>query len=179
MSDDLAEIYLREIRFRFAAQKQLADEALAQVARPLWLARLSPDENSMAIIMKHVGGNLEARWVNPLGSDGEESRDRDAEFEQTPEETAESALEAWDRGWHTALRTLHALAPSDLTRSVSIRGESLLLIEALGRNLAHTAQHVGQLVLLARHFAAANWHTLSVPRGQSRGFRPPRATRAT
>lgn len=179
MPDDLVEIYLREIRFRFAAQKQLADDALAQLPRAQWLARLAPGENSIAIIMKHVGGNLQARWRDPFGADGEADRDRDAEFEQTPDETAESALDAWERGWTTARRMLAALGPADLTKTVDIRGESLRVVEALGRNLAHTAQHVGQLVLLARHFAGADWRTLSVPRGQSRGFRPVHPTRPT
>lgn len=177
MANEIVECYLREMRFRFAAQKQLADEALAQLGDAAFTETLSAEENSVGMLMKHVGGNLYARWRDPFGGDSEGGRDRDAEFEHAPADAPATFRSTWDRGWQTAFSTFDHIGPADLLRPVVIRGETLLLIEALGRSLTHTAQHVGQIVLLARHFAGAHWRTLSVPRGQSRDFRPVRPSR--
>lgn len=167
---EFAAAYLEDVRATAAYYKKLADDAMAQVDDAHFFAVLAGDENSIALITKHMAGNLRSRWTDFLTTDGEKpDRDRDAEFEIHDDERA-ALLDAWERGWATFLGALGSLAPDDLARTVQIRGEPHTVIRAVDRGVAHACYHVGQIVLLARHFAGPGWRTLSIPRGQSRQF---------
>ena len=155
----------------FRKLKQQADRAIAQ-ARPDDVFRTLDDEsNSIAILMKHIAGNMRSRWTNFLSSDGEKpDRNRDAEFIVDESETADQIRQRWEGAWKLLLDELQALRPEDLDRSVIIRGEPQTVPEAIFRQMTHYAGHVGQVVLLAKHFAGDRWQTLSVPRGQSEAY---------
>ena len=167
----LAEFYLKDARLQFGKLKEQADKAIAQVAEVDLFAVLDPEANSIALIMKHLVGNMRSRWTDFLTSDGEKpSRERDLEFEREPADTRESILTAWEDGWRLVFDTVAALRPDDLERTVRIRGEAHLVVEAVNRQLTHYAAHVGQIVLLAKHAAGPEWRSLSIPRGQSKQF---------
>jgi uncharacterized damage-inducible protein DinB len=168
---DFAAAYLEDVRATAAYYKKLADEAMAQVDDHQFSAALGDEENSIALIVKHMAGNLRSRWTDFLTTDGEKpDRDRDSEFEMGSEDARGALMEAWERGWTTFLGTLQSLSPEDLARTVRIRAEPQTVIRALDRGVAHASYHVGQIVLLAKHFAGQDWLTLSVPRGQSQQF---------
>jgi hypothetical protein len=148
--------------------KAQADKALAQTDDRAFFARLDEESNSIALMMKHVSGNLRSRWTDFLTSDGEKpARNRDGEFEELGE-TRAAIVESWEAAWRQALAALTALGAGDLMRTVAIRGEAHTVVQALVRNLAHTAAHVGQIVLLAKHFAGEEWQTLSIPKRRAR-----------
>jgi hypothetical protein len=169
--DTLREAYLRDVARTFRNFKQLAEKALAQVGDDQLHTAIDPDANSLAIIVKHVGGNLRSRFTDFLTADGEKpDRNRDTEFEMPERATRDQMMANWETGWAAALGAIEALKPDDLGRTVHIRGEAFLVVEALNRSLGHTAMHVGQIVLLAKHLAGADWKNLSVPKGQSQGF---------
>ena len=154
----------------FRYYKKLGDRAMAQVADEdlLW----APDEesNSIAIIVKHMWGNMLSRWTDFLTSDGEKpTRDRDSEFEDPPA-TREAIMRLWDEGWACLFGALEPLDDSYLAQSVLIRGEAHSVMQAINRQLCHYAYHVGQIVLLARQRRKGEWKTLSVPRGKSAEF---------
>jgi Protein of unknown function (DUF1572) len=161
---------LKMWQVEFRKLKRQVDRAVAQV-RPEDLFRTLDDEsNSIAILMKHIAGNMRSRWVDFLTGDGEKpDRNRDAEF-IVDEETPESIKDRWESSWKLLLNGLQALQPQDLERSVNVRGEKQPVPEAIFRQLSHYASHMGQIVLLAKHFAGDRWQTLSVPRGQSEEF---------
>jgi hypothetical protein len=170
-------VFLDEMRETFLMQKKLADAAVRQVPAEL-LFSAAGDGNSIAALLKHVGGNLRSRWEDPFTTDGEKpDRRRDDEF-IVEHDTVDSLGAAWERGWETLSATLAALEPSDLERPVTVRGEVLSLTRSLHRSLAHTAQHAGQVVLLARQLTGPAWQTLSIPRGESERYRtqPPPGT---
>ena len=168
---DFAAAYLEDVRAVARTYKQLADDAIAQVNDAQLATALGGDENSIALIVKHMAGNLRSRWTDFLLSDGEKpDRNRDAEFELHADDGRAALLQAWERGWATFLGTLDALAPEDLGRTVRIRSEPHSVIRAVDRGVAHACYHVGQIVLLAKHFAGPGWRTLSVPRGESRSY---------
>jgi uncharacterized damage-inducible protein DinB len=168
---DFAAAYLEDIRATAAYYKQLADDAMAQVDDSQFAAPLGDEENSIALIVKHMAGNMRSRWTDFLATDGEKpDRDRDSEFELGGGDARGALLAAWERGWGTFLGTLQSLEPADLARTVHIRGEPQTVIHAVDRGVTHACYHVGQIVLLAKHFAGPGWRTLSVPRGQSRQF---------
>jgi hypothetical protein len=173
--DDLAAGHLAAVHEMFLEQRALAERALAQLAPEELRRTPAPGANSVAALMKHIGGNLKSRWTDPLTTDGEKpGRNRDGEFEVDDDDVAE-LQRVWEEGWAVLVATLGGLEPADLRREVVIRGEGLPLVRALQRSLAHTAQHVGQIVLLARLWRGAEWQTLSIPRGRSAEFlrRPP------
>ena len=162
---------LRDIIRAFRNYKTLGDRALAQVAEADIHTALDPADNSIAVTVRHVAGNLRSRFTDFLTSDGEKpDRHRDGEFEMPAHVSRDEVLGWWESGWAIALAAIEALAPEDLERTVTIRGEAFLVVEALNRSATHTAYHVGQIVYLARHFAGANWKTLSIPKGQSAEF---------
>ena len=162
--------YLTAVLAEFRRYKQLGEGAMAQVGDEDLFAVLDEEANSIAVIVKHLAGNLRSRWTDFLTTDGEKpDRDRDAEFEIHGDSRA-TLLEAWERGWATFLGTLESLTPDDLARSVHIRGEPQTVIRAVDRGVAHACYHVGQVVLLAKHFAGPGWRTLSIPRRQSQQF---------
>ena len=130
--------------------------------------QIDPASNSIAVIVKHVAGNLRSRFTDFLTTDGEKpDRNRDGEFEM-PERVSRDELVAWwTEGFGIALASIEALTPEDLDRTVFVRGEAFLVPEALSRSATHTAYHVGQIVYVARHLASSNWKSLSIPKGQS------------
>jgi hypothetical protein len=146
--------------------KRLADAAIAQVDDRALAATLDAESNSIAVLVRHVAGNMRSRWTDLLESDGEKpGRDRDGEFTAGDGDADRARLLAeWDAAWALCLGAIGALRPEELTRTVHIRGQPLTVLEALGRATRHYAQHVGQIVLLAKHHAGDGWRTLSIPR---------------
>lgn len=158
--------YLTEALDGYRSYHDLGARAIAQLSGEELSRTLDPGSNSIAVVVRHVRGNLISRWTNFLTTDGEKpDRDRDAEFE--PREATRGEVERWwTEGFTTASSTLEALRPTDLGRVVTLRGEPMSALHAIQRNLLHTAQHVGQIVLLAKHYRGAEWETLSVPRAR-------------
>jgi len=145
--------------------ESLAKRAIEQVSGEERLAPLAPDSNSIAIIMKHMAGNMRSRWTDFLETDGEKpDRNRDMEFELGPADSLPEIENRWEAGWDLLFRTLESLRPEDLGRLVTIRSESMTVLAAVQRQVAHYADHVGQIVLIAKHHAGPRWKTLSVPR---------------
>lgn len=163
--------YIEDALGVFAQYKKLADGALAQVNDDDFFRVVSPESNSLAVIVKHLGGNLRSRWTDFPSSDGEKPwRNRDAEFEIQPGDTRASLAENWEAGWRALLDSLSSLNEADLVRPVTIRGERHSVLQAINRSLAHTVQHVGQIVFLAKQLTCTGWKTLSIPRGKSAEF---------
>jgi len=168
---DFDHAYLEDVRKVARTYKQLADDAMAQVDDAHFATALGDEENGIALVVKHLAGNLRSRWTDFLTTEGEKpGRDRDSEFELGDADGRAALMEAWERGWSVFLHALDSLTPDDLGRTVHIRGEPLGVIRAVDRGIAHACYHVGQIVLLARHFAGPRWLTLSIPRGRSREF---------
>lgn len=162
--------YLEDARAIFRYYKKLADGAIAQVSDADLTHTLDPEMNSIAIVMKHMAGNMISRWTDFLTTDGEKpTRNRDSEFEDPPATRAE-LLAQWERGWDCLFHALDPLTETDLARTVTIRGEDHSVTQAINRQVAHLSYHTGQIVVLAKHFQWANWKSLSVPRGQSQQF---------
>ena len=154
----------------FEANKRLADRALGQVPDDKLHVALDANTNSIAVIIKHVAGNLLSRWTDFLTTDGEKPwRKRDGEFLDSFKSRAE-LLEFWERGWACLLKTLGSLTPEDLGKTVFIRGEPHSVPLALERSLGHTCYHIGQIVQVARIHAGEKWNTLTIPRGKSEEF---------
>lgn len=154
----------------FESNRRLADRAIEQVADDKLRIAIDSHTNSIAVIMKHVAGNLASRWTDFLTTDGEKPwRDRDAEFIDTFTSRSE-ILETWERGWGCLTHTLQSLTADDLEKTVTIRGEPHTVPLALARSLGHTCYHIGQIVQLARIHAGENWNTLTIPRGGSDQF---------
>jgi hypothetical protein len=165
MTEDLGALYLRDVTERFRAYKKLGEKAIAQVYDSGLTWQLDPASNSIAVLVKHLAGNMRSRWTGFLTSDGEKpDRNRDGEFELEAGVDRAQLLEWWDDGWARLFETLASLRPEDLTRAVTIRGQRYSAIEAIDIQVAHYAYHVGQIVQLARHLAGSSWKTLSVPR---------------
>jgi Protein of unknown function (DUF1572) len=170
MAHEFTTAYLKDAISLFRSYKKLGEGALAQVTDEQLLAKLDPEMNSIAIMVKHLAGNMRSRWSEFLTSDGEKSdRDRDREFE-TPPETRAAVMQSWAEGSECVFAALEPLSEADIGRSVLIRGESHSVMQAVNRQIAHYAYHVGQIVLLAKHFQHAKWKSLSVPRGKSSEF---------
>ncbi len=154
--------------FRF--YQKMGEGAMEQVTDEQLFATLDEEMNSIAIIVKHMAGNMRSRWTDFLTSDGEKpDRNRDTEFMEPPA-TREELLKRWNEGWDRLFRALTPLSESDLERSVTIRGEPHSVMQAINRQIAHYAYHCGQIVFLAKHFRASDWKSLSVPRNRSAEF---------
>src|SRR5665213_662874 len=152
----------------FREVKTVVDRAMAQVNDEQFFAALDAESNSIAVIVKHVAGNLRSRWTDFLTSDGEKAdRDRDSEFEMRESATRAELLSAWEAGWEAAFRTLNALTPDDLGKTIRIRNEPHTVVKAIMRQLTHAANHGGQIVFLAKHLAGGAWQTVSIPRRKS------------
>lgn len=163
--------YLHDTLHEFRRLKGLADGALAQVSDHQFFTTLDPGSNSLAAILKHLAGNMRSRWTDFLTTDGEKpDRRRDSEFVIEPGDTRASLMDRWEAGFQVLSASLESLGPDDLERTVAIRGEPHTVIQAMNRQLTHFAYHVGQIVLLAKHFAGPRWETLSIPRGKSEQF---------
>lgn len=165
------EIYLTEARQEFRKVKAQADRAIEQLSPEAIFAPLDDDANSVAVLMKHVGGNLRSRWTDFLTSDGDKpDRQRDNEFVITEADTVDSLKASWELGWSRAFESLDALTVDDLSKEIVIRLEPMPVLRAIFRSMTHTSGHVGQIVLLAKHAKGKEWHCLSIPRGQSVTF---------
>jgi hypothetical protein len=168
---DTVAAWIDEVRLEFRRYKAWADQALAQVDDAAFFATIDAGANSVAHVVKHVAGNLRSRWTDFYDGDGEKpDRWRDREFEIEPGDTRASLLAKWEAGWACLFATLDPMTPADAARTVVIRDEPHSVPRALMRSLAHTAQHVGQIILLAKHLCGDRWTTISVPRGQSEQF---------
>jgi hypothetical protein len=165
------EAYVPLVTREFKRLQTLADNAMAQLSDEQFFAAPAPGDNSVAVIVKHVGGNLVSRWTDFLATDGEKpGRDRDAEFRIAADDTRAHLLATWARGWATLAAALEPLGDADLARTVTIRGESLTVLQAINRQLTHYAYHVGQIVYVAKHLRGPAWSTLSIPLGRSAEF---------
>jgi hypothetical protein len=161
--------YHQDILYRLRQYKQLAEKAIEQISDEQFFATLDAESNSVAVIVKHIAGNMVSRWTDFLSSDGEKpDRNRDREFVRGSPETRDSVLREWQEAWSVALGTLEALEPSDFIRTVTIRGEPCSVLQAINRQLTHYAYHVGQIVFLAKHYAGADWESLSIPKADHR-----------
>ncbi len=162
--------YLEDSLTLFRYYKNLAERAIAQVTDEQLLTILDDEMNSIAVIVKHMAGNMRSRWTDFLTSDGEKpDRNRDEEF-IAPPATREGMLAVWEDGWKRVFDALAPLSDKDLTRTVTIRGEPHSVMQAINRQIAHYSYHCGQIVLLAKHFNHAGWQSLSIPRRQSEEF---------
>jgi hypothetical protein len=177
---DFRQEYLADMRAQFTKLRSTAERAMVQVGDHDFAKALDTEDNSIAVIMKHISGNLRSRCTDFLTSDGEKlSRDRDSEFVLGPQDTRVHLLNGWAAAWDLLDRTVLALTPDDVQRIIYIRAEPHTVGQALQRHLSHLAYHVGQMVLLAKHWVGANWKTLTIPRGQSRAFTQAKLQRAS
>lgn len=173
MPHQLSTNHLRDSIGLFHYYKKLADRAMAQCPDEGLFVALDAESNSIAVIVKHMSGNMRSRFRDFLTTDGEKpDRKRDTEFENPPQTRAE-LLEMWERGWKCLFDALEPLTEADLTRTVTIRTEPHSVMQAINRQLAHYPHHVGQILFLAKHLTFAKtgkWESLSVPRGKSADF---------
>ena len=164
--------YLEEIRRQMRGYKRLAEDAMGQVSDQDFFRAIDGESNSLAVLAQHIAGNAHSRFRDFLTTDGEKpDRFRDREFEVATGKTRAAVMEYWEKGWSLVLGTVESLTPEDLQRTVTIRQEPHTVMQALNRALAHYAQHVGQIVFLAKHLRASEWKTLSVPRGKSEEYK--------
>ncbi|UCH58171.1 MAG: DUF1572 family protein [Candidatus Bathyarchaeota archaeon] len=163
--------YLRDVAHRFRGIKSIADRAIEQVSGEELFARIGEESNSIAVLMKHMAGNMLHRWTEPFTTDEERpERNRDAEFVTEAGETKKAVFERWEAGWRTLFNTLGGLRDRDLARTVRIRWRKYTLMEALNRQIVHYSLHAGQIVFLAKHFMGERWRSLSIPKGKSKEF---------
>jgi uncharacterized damage-inducible protein DinB len=163
--------YVRNTITTFLTIRSRADQALAQVDDAKFFAQIDPESNSLALLVKHMAGNLRSRWTDFFTSDGEKpDRHRDLEFERENADSRRALMERWERGWLLLFSVLASLTHEDLERTVTIRGEPMSVFEALERQKEHYAYHAGQIVFLAKHLAGPAWKSLSIPRGGSEAF---------
>jgi uncharacterized damage-inducible protein DinB len=162
--------YLEDSLALFRYYKILAERAIDQVSDEQLFATLDVEMNSIAVIVKHMAGNMRSRWTDFLTTDGEKpDRDRDSEFVNPPA-TRDALLRIWEDGWARLFGALEPLSDADLTRTVTIRGEPHSVMQAINRQMAHYPHHIGQIVMLAKHFAHDHWQSLSIPRNRSADF---------
>jgi hypothetical protein len=174
MSPDIAADTLHSINHIFRSIKKLGDGALDQLSYEEMQRSPGPEMNSIAVIVHHMHGNMRSRWSDFLTSDGEKPwRDRDGEFNASPDRSREELLSRWNHGWACVFNALDPLKPEDLSKSVTVRGQPHSVVEAAHRQISHYSYHVGQIVLLAKLFKSSGpWETLSIPRGESKQYKP-------
>lgn len=171
MSESLTKHYLEDALSNFRDYKKLAEKAFAQVSDEEFFGALDEESNSIAVIIKHMSGNMLSRWTLFLTTDGEKpTRQRDMEFVITPETRRDDVMREWERGWQCLFASLEPLQPEDFDKKILIRGEEHSVIEAINRQLTHYAYHIGQIVFLAKHFKSTEWKSLSIPRNRSTEF---------
>ena len=172
MAVDLAAHYIEEARRQMRGHKRMGEGAMAQLRDEDFLVTLDQESNSVAILVKHLAGNMRSRFTDFLISDGEKpDRFRDREFEVTPSTTRADVMKWWEDGWACVFAAIEALKPEDVMRTVTIRDEPHTVLQAINRQIAHYAGHVGQIVFLAKHLRSSEWKTLSIPRGKSEDFK--------
>lgn len=163
--------FLEDARLQARKIRQLADQAIDQLDERDFFSALGDGGNSVAILVKHMAGNMRSRWTDFLTTDGEKpDRQRDREFVVEDADSRDRLLERWDAGWRCFFDTLAALVAEDLGRTVTLRGEPHTALQAIHRQLTHYAYHAGQIVLLARHLRGERWRWLSIPPGKSEEF---------
>jgi Protein of unknown function (DUF1572) len=168
---DAATHYLEEARRQLRGHKRMGEGAMSQLGDEDFFVTLDPEANSIAILVKHMAGNMRSRFTDFLTSDGEKpDRFRDREFEISPATTRAEVMTWWEEGWACVFGALDPLKPEDVMRTVTIRGEPHTVLQAVNRQIAHYAQHIGQIVFLAKHLRSSEWKTLSIPRGKSEEF---------
>jgi hypothetical protein len=169
--ENIAAEYLTDALRNFRSYKKLGEEALAQTSDEDIFKLIDPEANSIAMLIKHMAGNMRSRWTDFLTTDGEKpDRHRDQEFEIAPNATRANVIEWWERGWQCVFQAVTPLKAEDLNRKVFIAGREHTVLQALTRQLLHYAGHVNQIVLLAKHFRGAEWKSLSIPKGQSETY---------
>ncbi|MBS1842141.1 MAG: DUF1572 domain-containing protein [Acidobacteria bacterium] len=170
MAHERTDSYLKDSIGVLRYYKNLAERAMAQCSDSALFETLDAESNSVAIVVKHMAGNMRSRWTDFLTTDGEKpDRNRDTEFE-APATTRAELLRQWNAGWDIVFAALEPLADADLTKTVYIRGEAHSVMQAINRQIAHYPYHVGQIVFLAKHFGSDSWESLTVPRNQSAAF---------
>ena len=171
MAEELGKAYLVDMMRGLQGYKRLAEGAVAQLSEVELFRQIDPESNSVAIIMKHISGSMRSRFADFLTSDGEKpDRGRDREFVQD-RMTREELMSGWESAWQLLFATVEVLKPEDLLQIVTIRDEEHTILQALNRALTHYAQHVGQIVFLAKHVHGSKWKTLSIPRGKSEEYK--------
>jgi Protein of unknown function (DUF1572) len=171
MSEQILQNYITDTSQAFLSYKKMAEKALEQVTDDEFFRAIDPESNSLAVIAKHIGGNLRSRWTDFLTTDGEKpDRFRDTEFVDDAD-TRASIRSLWETGWSALSAALGSLTPADLSKTVTIRAEEFTVERAMTRSLAHTCSHVGQIVFLAKHLRSTDWKNLSIPRNTSEEFR--------
>jgi hypothetical protein len=172
MSIDLATNYIEEARRQMRGHKRMGEGAMGQLGDDDFFVTLDPESNSVAILVKHLAGNMRSRFTDFLTSDGEKpDRFRDREFEVTGAATRAEVMKWWEEGWACVLGAIDTLKPEDVMRTLTIRGEAHTVLQAINRQIAHYAAHIGQIVFLAKHLRSSEWKTLTIPRGKSEEFK--------
>jgi hypothetical protein len=177
MAMDLAAHYLEEARRQMRGHRRMGENAMEQLRDEEFFVTLDPEANSVAILVRHLAGNMRSRFTDFLTSDGEKpERFRDGEFERTAGTTRADVMKWWEEGWACVFAAIDPLQPEDVMRTVTIRGEPHTVLQAINRQIAHYAQHIGQIVFLAKHLRSSEWKTLSIPRGKSEEYKkmPPK-----
>jgi len=170
MAEEIVTNYHRDAISSFRSAKKLAERAMEQIADDEFFATIDEEANSIALIVKHIAGNLRSRWTDFLTTDGEKAdRNRDTEFELIGEKR-EALMKFWEEGWQILFDSIEPLRAEDFSKTVTIRGEPHTVVEAINRQLTHYSYHIGQIVLLAKHFRSKEWKTLSVPKNRSAEF---------
>jgi hypothetical protein len=165
---EIGALYIDEAFRSLRGHKRLADDSITQLSNDQFFAVPSAESNSVAIIVQHMAGSMRSRFTDFLTTDGEKpNRNRDQEFVVAPDAKRPEILAAWEQGWQLVFETLNGISPDDLGRTVTIRGEPHSVLQAINRQVAHSAYHVGQIAFLAKHWKGAEWKTLSVPKGKS------------
>lgn len=170
MNNQIIENYLSDAIASFRNYKKLAERALEQISDEEFFKQIDEESNSLAIIVKHIAGNLKSRWTDFLTADGEKDfRDRDSEF-IAEGDTRESLMEFWEESWQILFKELGALEAEDFAKTITIRQQPHTICEAINRQLTHYSYHIGQVTFLAKHFRSSEWKTLSVPKNKSAQF---------
>lgn len=168
---EIAQHYLDDSIASLRAYKKLADKAIAQLKDDEFFVNIDAEANSIAVIMKHMAGNMFSRWTDFLTTDGEKpNRNRDMEFVIEAKTTKDDVLAYWEKGWQCVFDALDPLKGEDLEKKVLIRGEEHTVLQAINRQLMHYANHIGQIIFLAKHFRSSDWNSLSIPRNRSAEF---------
>jgi len=168
---DAASHYLEEARRQLRGHKRMGESAMSQLSDQEFFVMLDGEANSVAVLVKHLAGNMRSRFTDFLTSDGEKpNRFRDREFEVSPATTRAEVMAWWEEGWTCVFNATDSLKPEDVMNTVTIRGEPHTVLQAINRQIAHYAQHIGQIVFLAKHLRSSEWKTLSIPRGKSEEF---------
>jgi len=170
MAHQFTTSYLKDSIDVFRYYKKLAERAMEQCPDDALFESLDVESNSIAIIVKHMAGNMRSRWTDFLTTDGEKpDRNRDTEFEDAPKTRVE-LMKLWERGWKHIFDALEPLGDDDLVRKITIRTEPHSVTQAINRQVAHYSYHVGQIVYVAKHLAGSKWQTLTVPKKKSAEF---------